>query len=246
MKFNEKIKGRVSIILPTYNRSAFLSKSIEKIFKNKYNDLELIIINDGSSDDTQNLLNQYKQDNIKIINLSKNSGTVCIPRNIGISHSTGEFISHADDDVVPAPDKFEILVDALNKKGNEDCVLVYGNRVNRYINKPDTYHVIPRWNPLLSTGVDNGDFIYKSNVYDIIPYVWVYRACDYELAKKIYTLGRFLHIDKHVSTYIWHGNNRSIITDNVFKNVNDKTIPNDIVMPYLKYMRNNINPSTNH
>lgn len=237
MKFNNtsRVKGRLSVILPTYNRSNFLEKTIEKILSNDYSDLELIIVNDGSTDDTSEILKKYNQDNIKIINLDENSSTVCIPRNIGITYSTGEFISHADDDVSPMKNKYNVLIDELNK--NEDAVLAYGNRINRYLNdNRETHHITPNWNPLQGTGVDNGDFIYRSNVYDNISLVWCYRGCDFELAKKIYNLGKFIHVNQFVSIYIWHGKNRSIVTENLYKTMD---IPEEFYVKFKKYMKFN-------
>jgi glycosyltransferase involved in cell wall biosynthesis len=234
-KQKTRIKGKLSVVLPTYNRCNFVEKAIEKILNNNYSDLELIVVNDCSTDKTNDLLSQYKQDNIKIINLNENSGTVSIPRNIGISYCTGEYISHADDDVSPMKNKFSILTEILNK--NQDAILAYGNRINRYLgSNQETYHKLPNWNPLINTGVDNGDFIYRSNVYDSIPLIWAYRGCDFELAKKIYNLGKFVHIDEFVSIYIWHGDNRSIITNEIYSKFKTMDIPEEKYLKFKKYM----------
>ena len=207
-----KIKDLISVILPTYNRSNFLKPCIDKILNSSYQNIELVVVNDASTDNTDDILDSYKNvSNIKVITLDTNSTTVCIPRNIGISHSRGEFLVHADDDVVTLKDKFQILIDTI--KQDQNIVLVYGNRKDRFINGTEALRVVRDWNPTVTTGVDNGQILYRSNVYRNIPFSWVYRACDWDLAKNIYKLGNFKHVDELVSIYIWHGGNRSVITD---------------------------------
>lgn len=205
-----KIKDQISVILPTYNREKFLKRAIGDILSSNYSDIQLIVVNDGSTDSTSEILKEFSKD-IVIIELSDNSGTVCAPRNIGISYSTGEYLVHADDDVITHKDKFNILVDGIKK--DKDNVLSYGDRTDRYLNGHEIYQKIPNWNPLVSTGVDNGQILYKSRVYKDVDFSWVYRACDYDLAKNIYNLGKFQYVNKLVSTYLWHDDNRSIKTN---------------------------------
>mgnify|MGYP000087101470 CR=1 FL=1 len=205
-----KIKDQVSVILPTYNREKFLKRAVEDILNSSYEDIQLIVVNDGSTDSTPEILNEFSKD-IVIIELENNSGTVCVPRNIGISYSTGEFLVHADDDVITHKDKFSILVDAI--KNDKDNVLSYGDRIDRHSDGREVYQKIPNWNPLSATGVDNGQILYKSRVYKDVDFSWVYRACDWASCKKFYRLGKFEYVNLPVSTYLWHDDNRSIKTN---------------------------------
>lgn len=238
MNFMNKTENLVSVILPTYNRASFLKPCVEKILNSNYSPLELIIVNDASTDNTFELLETYKNyNNVKIIHLSKNSGTVCIPRNIGISHSTGQYISHADDDVVTHKDKFSILVELLQK--NPQAYLGYGNRKERWKNGTEKVATFtPNWNPNIGgTGVDNGQILYRSSVYEIIPFVWYYRACDYYLAKEIFNnFGPFCSVSDVISTYIWHDNNRSLTTNHLYNNLKTQEIPKHIIEPFKKYL----------
>lgn len=227
-----KVKGMVSVILPTYNRENFIEDAIGEILDSSYKNLELIVVNDGSTDKTNEILSKIK--NVKIINLEENSGTVSIPRNIGISHSIGEFIAHADDDVVTHKDKFLNLVEAIET--NENNILSYGDRIDRYQNGFERLQVIKDWNPLNGTGVDNSQFIYKSNVYKDIGFCYVYRACDWELAKRIYPLGRFIHINSVVSIYLWHDDNRSIKTNGLYSTIE---VNPETVSKFEKYVNKN-------
>ena len=83
-------KMKFSIILPTFNRAYRISKSIDSVINQNFHDWELIIINDGSSDNTDEIVSNYTDKRIKYIKLQKNFG-VNVARNIGINLVKGEF-----------------------------------------------------------------------------------------------------------------------------------------------------------
>lgn len=88
---------KVSIVMATYNRSHQLKTTIENIMQQEYDDLELIVINDGSTDNTSDVLNQIqKTQNIRVIVNEKNVG-LQKSLNIGIRHAKGEYIARIDD-----------------------------------------------------------------------------------------------------------------------------------------------------
>ena len=88
---------KFSIILPTYNRGFRISQCIESVINQNFHDWELIIINDGSTDNTDELVSRYSDDRIKYIKLKKNNG-VNIARNQGIKLVNGEFTLLLDSD----------------------------------------------------------------------------------------------------------------------------------------------------
>jgi glycosyltransferase involved in cell wall biosynthesis len=85
----------VSVILPTYNRAWTLKDAVDSVFSQDYPNIELIIIDDGSTDNTQQLLEAYKNE-IRLFH-QENKG-VSAARNIGIKNSRGEFIALLDSD----------------------------------------------------------------------------------------------------------------------------------------------------
>jgi glycosyltransferase involved in cell wall biosynthesis len=208
-------KGLVSAIMPTYNRCKWIEPRVQELLKQSYEDWELIIVDDGSTDNTQEMGLQLSKDNsnISYIRLEENSGSVTIPRNVGIVESRGEFIAHTDDDVMALPEKFKLLVSEL---GNGTNNLVYGNRANCFLEDPPKYeYVLPmfNWNPMGNPGwgVDGGQFIYRKSVYEHTDLCFVRRGCDWELAKKIWGLkAGFSYVNEVVSIYIKHVGNRSI------------------------------------
>ena len=88
----------VSIIIPAYNAELYIRYSLELCLKQTYKNIEVIVINDGSTDNTQNIVDEYisNHSNIKLISI-KNAG-VSNARNMGIKHSSGEYLMFLDAD----------------------------------------------------------------------------------------------------------------------------------------------------
>jgi GT2 family glycosyltransferase len=110
----------VSVILPSYNAAAYLGKAIESILAQSYCHLELIIINDGSNDNTGVLLAQYTDSRIKVIE-QPNLG---LPKalNAGIQIAKGKYLARQDADDVSLPERLAQQVAFMEK--NPDCALL--------------------------------------------------------------------------------------------------------------------------
>lgn len=92
------LEYKISFILPVYNGSKYIDKCIKSILNQTYKNLELICVNDGSTDDSLDKLNEYsKKDSRVIVINQKNCGT-SIARKNGVIHSTGDYIMFADQD----------------------------------------------------------------------------------------------------------------------------------------------------
>lgn len=97
----------ISVILPTYNRAKEIPKSIESILNQTYQNFELIIIDDGSTDNTQEVVARYQDKRIRYIKNMTSKHGVSVARNIGIRESVGKYITFNDSDDVFYPDKLE-------------------------------------------------------------------------------------------------------------------------------------------
>ena len=106
----------VSVIMLTYNRANLAPKAIESILNQTHQNLELIIINDGSTDNTSDILNKYAStDNrIKIITNPSNKGIV-YNRNLGLKKAKGKYITWQDDDDISEKNKLEEQVTFMEK-----------------------------------------------------------------------------------------------------------------------------------
>ncbi len=105
----------VSIVLPTYNRGEVLINSLPKILNQTYDNFELIIVDDGSTDNTREVLNLFGDQRIKLIALEKNGGQ-SKARNIGIQNASYNYIAFADSDDFWDETKLEVQMSRFLKE----------------------------------------------------------------------------------------------------------------------------------
>lgn len=116
----------ISIIIPTYQHGEEIGKCISSILSQTFKDYEIIVVNDGSTDNTLKVLENYKSalgGKIKIIN-QENKGA-CAARNRGFEESRGEFVLFCDADIILRPDMLEKLSEAL--KDNPEKSYAYSS-----------------------------------------------------------------------------------------------------------------------
>lgn len=111
----------ISVIIPTYNRGSLILGAVNSVLNQTYRNIELLVVDDCSTDNTSQILENLKDSRIKYIRLEKNSGA-CTARNKGIEYASGEFIAFNDSDDLWLPEKLERQLDFL-KENNADIVL---------------------------------------------------------------------------------------------------------------------------
>ena len=101
-------KPTVSIIIPTYNRAHLVGRAIESVLNQTYQDFEIIVVDDDSTDNTQKVVNEFqkKDKRIKYIKMNVNKGSAAA-RNIGIKIARGDYIAFLDSDDEWLPEKLE-------------------------------------------------------------------------------------------------------------------------------------------
>lgn len=111
------MRPEVSVIMLTYNRRNFVSNMIEDILRQSFRDFEYIIINNGSSDDTGEVISKYSllDDRISIITLKKDE-SIGYARNRGVQASQGRYIAFVDDDDRVKPGFLEFLVNLIKEQ----------------------------------------------------------------------------------------------------------------------------------
>ncbi|MHB8261599.1 MAG: glycosyltransferase family 2 protein [Bacteroidia bacterium] len=96
----------ISVILPVYNAADYLAEAIESILSQSYQNFELLLINDGSTDNSKNIINSYSDTRIRYFENDGNKGP-SYTRNLGLIHSKGDYISFLDADDMALPNKLE-------------------------------------------------------------------------------------------------------------------------------------------
>ena len=104
---------RISVVMPSYNREAYLSEAIESVLNQSFKDFEFIIVDDGSTDGSHYLYDYYKNDKrVKVELLGKNMG-IAYARNHGIKCASGEYIAVMDSDDVMVIDRLKLSLRAI-------------------------------------------------------------------------------------------------------------------------------------
>ena len=113
----------ISVIMPTFNSSKFIKKSIESVLSQSYKNLELIIVDDCSFDGTIKIIKKLKEKDrrIKIFKTQKNSSVVSTPRNIGIQKAKGDYYAFIDSDDFWHKDKLINQINQLTSKKLLSC-----------------------------------------------------------------------------------------------------------------------------
>ena len=116
---------RVSVIIPTYNSSTTIGETLQSVFKQTYSDFEILLINDGSTDDLMEVLNDFKDSRLQI--LFYENGGLSAARNRGIDRASGDYLIFLDADDLWSLDKLESHVNALDnaRKTNPKAGVVY-------------------------------------------------------------------------------------------------------------------------
>ena len=129
----ENIKPLVTVLIPTYNRGWVLKEAIDSVLSQDFEDFELIVVDDGSTDNTQDILDGYDRD---IMVLRQDNRGVSAARNAGIASASGRFIAFLDSDDLWLPGKLASQVDFFNSNPEalicqtEELWIRNGKRVN--------------------------------------------------------------------------------------------------------------------
>lgn len=109
------MNNKISIIVPIYNTEKYLERCFQSLINQSYENLEIILINDGSNDNSLDICNKYKEKDDRIIVINKKHSGVSDSRNIGIKRATGDYIGFVDSDDYIHKDMFKNLIDGTQK-----------------------------------------------------------------------------------------------------------------------------------
>lgn len=169
----ESIKG-ISVIMPAYNSAKFIEYSIKSILNQSYKELELIIINDGSVDNTAEVISKFKDNRISYFK-TENKGTAAAV-NLGVTKAKYDWIARIDADDLNTKDRLEQQVGYLNKNPETDivsCWSIYFNNRGRIlffllppVEHDYIYDVLNLHNPLNQSGILIRKKIFEENKYN--------------------------------------------------------------------------------
>ena len=222
----------ISIIIPTYNRVSFLLDCVNSILNQTYTEFEIIIVSDGSTDNSKEEIAKLNDSRVQFIELDKNYGYPAKARNEGIKYSKGDFIAFCDDDDLWESDKLKKQVrliylgynfiftnykflkspkEVLNKIYLKLVVNLMINKINNKI----SYLFLSLTNPIVNSSV----LVQKSLISPIMFNESIsFRASeDYQLWIQIYDTSKPFYIIDELVIYRIHENN---ISNNFIANLN--------------------------
>ena len=142
----------VSIIIPVYNVSKYLRTCLDSVINQTYKDLEIICINDGSTDDSLEILKEYSNKDNRIIIIDKKNAGVSAARNDGIEKSSGEYLFCMDSDDYIDNDFIEVFYNNAKKNNSDLVVLSTFWNLDKRVNKE--YHsALPTWSMFIKKSI---------------------------------------------------------------------------------------------
>ena len=105
----------VSIIVPVYNSEKYLPDCVESLVNQSYKNIEILLVNDGSTDGSLMLCQKYQNKDHRIVVINSRHGGVSVARNLGIIKATGEYLAFVDSDDMVSENYIERLVEPVLK-----------------------------------------------------------------------------------------------------------------------------------
>lgn len=201
----------VSVIIPTYNRARYISRAIKSVLDQTYTNLELLIIDDCSVDETKDMIAKFSDARIRYIRNARNRG-VAYSRNTGIKNAKGEYIAFLDDDDEWRESKLEKQVDLI-KRLSFDYAVIYCGYLCASSETDETVNVSPLYKgdimeAMIHESVIGGStpLIRKSVFYDVgFHDEELKSAVDWEMWIRIAGKYKFDYIEETLMIYRIHG-----------------------------------------
>lgn len=133
------ISGLVSVIIPAYNASKYIVETVESVLNQTYPNIELILVNDGSTDETAEILKPIIQNNSQIQYYEKPNSGVCDTRNEGYNYSKGEFVIFLDADDLLHSQMIESCLTKMKNDTSINVIFVKGQVIDENSNKTNRY-----------------------------------------------------------------------------------------------------------
>lgn len=200
-------KALVSVVIPTYNRAKIISNALESVLSQTYTNLEIIVVDDASNDNTFEIVKKYQQENKNISYYYHNSNKgVSSARNLGIKKSQGQYIAFLDSDDQFVPNKIEYQLQVMRDKNvhfslcNSYKIFTHGRKIIQF--KSDFFikaeHVINLSIPISASNIIisknvTTDFCFDENLLT---------ANDFDFVLRYVSRQRVLFISKPLS-YIY-------------------------------------------
>lgn len=228
---------KVSVVMTVYNSEEYINMSINSIVNQTYKNWEFVIINDCSTDGTEDILNNYKSKKIKVLNLKKNIGAYrCL--DLGFKLCAGKYIAILDSDDISHKNRLKVQVAELEKNENIGLVATWykvinkDNKIINFVKTPEgnEFNIIFPCQNLIC----NSSAMFRRKIIEELKFYneKIIYSYDYNFYLKIFKKYKVKVIKKFYTLYRTHSKQRT-------KSIELKKIIYRERIMYLKWSKNN-------
>lgn len=221
-----KEKGLISVVLPVYNGETMIREAIESVLNQTEKNFELIIVNDGSTDNTESIINEYKEKDSRISIISQENKKLPTALSVGFAAAKGEFLTWISADNIMLSDALSVMKEEL--EADEAIAMVYGNmrlidkkskikRGHFWFEKPffSGNVILPDETEALNTYANNtigACFMYRAKVLGILEDYSRYKNTleDYDYWMRINSLLNIKHTECQKPLYLYRRHGESL------------------------------------
>ncbi len=209
---------RISVIIPTYNRSKLVKEAVENVLRQNYTDFEVIVIDDGSIDDTGSVIKQVTDERVKYY--YKPNGGQSSARNVGLRKSSGEYIAFLDEDDLWPEDYLGVVISQLDEQKDYGATYtrvfeLHPDGTKKELSTPERYRSgwITKYYFDFSPCLMPSATCFRKSVWE--NFFWdeaLKRSPDYDLFLRISTISKFLFVPNTYVIKRWYPENLSSTT----------------------------------
>lgn len=207
--------GRISILMPVFNGERYLQETLDSLYAQTFQDFEIVIVDDGSSDSTASIIHAQKDERIRYYVNEKNQGIV-YTLNRGLTLCNGKYIARMDADDLAMPERFQLQWDYM--ESNEDVVLL-GTSINKFsesysfMDKRGGDDTQIRAKLVFDTAINHPSAIFRNDTIknNNLKYPFEYpHAEDYAFWYALSKYGKIANLNEVLIRYRMHGDNVSM------------------------------------
>lgn len=204
-----KEKDLISIIIPVYNVESFLPKCLDSVINQTYEKIEIILVNDGSKDDSGLICDEYAKKDARIRVVHKANGGLSDARNVGIENAKGEFICFVDSDDAIDRQYVEVLYDNILNTNSDIAIcsfkkFIEDEQIENFKQEATQFEELGRHELILK-------LFEKNNIHFICACTKLYRKQLFETLR--FDVGK-LHEDEFIVYKIFNQANKAVVVDN--------------------------------
>ncbi len=213
--------AKVSVIIPTYNRSNLVREAVQSVLRQSFADFEVLVVDDGSTDDTRSIIECILDNRIRYF--YKDNGGQSSARNFGLAKATGEYIAYLDEDDLWPVDYLKIMIEHLNT--HQEYGAAYTRVIEQFpdgrkeeMSSPERYKSgwITKYSFDLGPCLMPSATCFRKSVWKDFFWDEAIRRCpDYDVFLRISTRAQFLFVPDTYVIKRWYSENLSSVKDPV-------------------------------